>query len=99
MPSIPRRPRGPPPPLDPEGVLTLTLRDNEYLAYAAVTDEKGTVLAEEAFFPEEAGERTVPPGRALPLASRPSQANRALGPIRAARMSRVDFPAQASAAA
>lgn len=41
--------------LDPEGVLTLTLRDNEYLAYAAVTDEKGTVLAEEAFFPEEAG--------------------------------------------
>ncbi len=41
--------------LDPEGVLTLTVRDNEYLAYAAVTDEKGTVLAEEAFFPEEAG--------------------------------------------
>jgi len=41
--------------LDPEGVLTLTVRDNEYLAYAAVTDEKGTVLVEEAFFPQEAG--------------------------------------------
>ena len=45
--------------LDPEGVLTLTLRDNEYLAYAAVTDEKGTVLAEEAFFPQEAGAEGV----------------------------------------
>ena len=38
-----------------DGRLTVTLRDNQYLSYAAITDEKGRLLTEEAFFPEEAG--------------------------------------------
>lgn len=41
--------------LEGDGVLKLTLRDNEYLSYAAVTDERGRVLAAQAFFPEAAG--------------------------------------------
>ena len=38
-----------------EGLLTVTLQDNQYLSYASITDEKGHLLTEEAFFPEEAG--------------------------------------------
>jgi len=37
-------------------VLTLTLRDDLYLAYASVTDPQRKLLGEEAFFPETAGE-------------------------------------------
>ncbi len=36
--------------------LVLTFRDDQYVSYAAVTDETGRVLAEKSFFPEEAGE-------------------------------------------
>ena len=35
--------------------LTVTLRDDQFTAYAAVLDGSGTLLAESAFFPEEAG--------------------------------------------
>ena len=36
--------------------LTLTIRDDQYAAYAAVWDGSGTLLAESAFAPEKAGE-------------------------------------------
>lgn len=36
--------------------LTLTFRDDQYLAYAAVRDRRGVLLSEEAFFPKAAGE-------------------------------------------
>jgi len=36
--------------------LTLTLRDDQYLAYASVVDPQRNVLGEEAFFPKAAGE-------------------------------------------
>lgn len=35
--------------------LTVTVRDDQFTAYASVLDAGGTVLAENAFFPEEAG--------------------------------------------
>ncbi len=38
------------------GVLTLPLRDDQYLAYAAVRDGAGTLLAEETFAADRAGE-------------------------------------------
>lgn len=36
--------------------LTVTIRDDQFTAYAAVRDGSGKLLAENAFFPEEAGE-------------------------------------------
>lgn len=35
--------------------LTVTVRDDQFAAYASVRDGSGTILAERAFFPEEAG--------------------------------------------
>lgn len=35
--------------------LTITVRDDQFAAYASVRDGSGTILAERAFFPEEAG--------------------------------------------
>ncbi|MDE7261250.1 MAG: S8 family serine peptidase [Oscillospiraceae bacterium] len=39
--------------------LTLTIQDDQYLAYAAVADQRRTLLAEEVCFPKAAGEGTV----------------------------------------
>lgn len=36
--------------------VTVTLRDELYLAYGSVRDDQGRVLAEDAFFPEQAGQ-------------------------------------------
>lgn len=42
-----------------DGVVTVTLQDDQYLAYASIQDEDGLIMTEQAFVPEEAGESAV----------------------------------------
>ncbi len=42
-----------------EEQLTVTLKDDQYLAYASIQDGEGLVLAEQIFAPEKAGESAV----------------------------------------